>query len=254
MADSDSKACRVCGQSLPPSSFYRNKTYADGVGSICRACHNKRCSDRYHLTKVLRPQSPIGICAHCGEEFQRVITNPPRSTTKHCSIECRFWSKVDKSSGPDACWTWTSKARSNDGKGYGAFNSGSGSVRAHRFAWELTNGPIPDGLHVCHECDNPLCCNPAHFFLGTPKDNNADMISKGRQWVVTPEHIERLRAMKIGKPRSPEVREKLRQASLKNAALLSAMNVGRKRSEATKQKLREAWVRRKQRAAELALT
>lgn len=56
----------------------------------------------------------------------------------------------------------------------------SRSFRAHRFAWEITRGPIPDGLHVLHRCDNPPCCNPDHLFLGTHIDNVADMVAKGR--------------------------------------------------------------------------
>lgn len=54
------------------------------------------------------------------------------------------------------------------------------TVLAHRAAWELANGPIPDGMNVLHECDNPPCCDVKHLFLGTIADNNADMRAKGR--------------------------------------------------------------------------
>jgi hypothetical protein len=67
--------------------------------------------------------------------------------------------------------------------GYGVFAPRHATVRAHRYAWELTNGPIPTGLVVAHRCDNTRCVRPDHLFLATQAENLADMRAKGRaEW------------------------------------------------------------------------
>jgi hypothetical protein len=96
------------------------------------------------------------------------------------SVEKRFWAKVHKTEG---CWLRTAR---QERRGYGSFMMDRGSAKwrpvgAHRVAWELTNGPIPDGLCVLHRCDNPSCVRPEHLYLGTNLVNSQDMVSKGRQ-------------------------------------------------------------------------
>lgn len=99
----------------------------------------------------------------------------PRNT------EATFWQKVDRGD-PADCWPWTG------GRwwfGHGRTSVGGVPWRAHRLAWLYTNGRLPRGLDVCHRCDNPPCCNPAHLFLGDQAANNADCRAKGRaRWLT----------------------------------------------------------------------
>ena len=92
-------------------------------------------------------------------------------------IEDRFWKFVDKTDG--GCWLWTGATV----RGYGRVSYQRRSSLAHRVAWLLLRGTIPEGIDVCHNCpggDNPLCVNPAHMFLGDRKDNMQDAARKGR--------------------------------------------------------------------------
>lgn len=95
----------------------------------------------------------------------------------------RFWSHVNVGSS-DECWEWNGQIATT---GYGAFAiPRKGSARsfhpigAHRFSYELTYGPIPEGMCVLHSCDNRKCVNPSHLRIGTKGDNNRDTVSHGR--------------------------------------------------------------------------
>lgn len=98
----------------------------------------------------------------------------------------RFWSKVDRR-GADECWPWTGTiakgSRVNIKYGQFGLNKTAGgckTYRAHRFAWLLANGAVPQDMNVLHRCDNPRCCNPGHLFIGTQRDNIEDQLEKGR--------------------------------------------------------------------------
>lgn len=139
-----------------------------------------------------KPKRIRGWCAAHHSRWLRhgSLEKPSRARAgllRRLPLEPRFWSKVDKSGD---CWEWTGYVYPS---GYGDFwHSDMGSVRAHRFAWQLEKGPIPEGLSVLHRCDNRRCVRVAHLFLGTALDNSLDMVRKGRaprmrhgRWTMT---------------------------------------------------------------------
>lgn len=105
------------------------------------------------------------------------VTNPEQ-------VSERYWTKVDRSAGPDACWPWNSSLTR---RGYGLFSmrgpQGSQHYLAHRVAFLLEFGHMPpeSAPFLMHTCDNPRCVNPRHLRPGTHQDNMTDMASKGRK-------------------------------------------------------------------------
>lgn len=180
-----------CGQPVYKDTHYRIPKFLKG--------HNRR-KKRMDRT-----------CPVCGKSFTRRFAEVTKTKSNCCSKPCRkiflqtnadrktaerFWAKVDKSG---ECWIWTGGIFPD--RGYGAFSIHSKNRPAHRIAWELTYGPIPDGLYACHHCDNRICVRPDHLFLGTATDNNRDMIAKGRNKRhlapygkrITPEQVKAIR-------------------------------------------------------------
>lgn len=123
------------------------------------------------------------MCRKCGI-LKKVIATRKVAKGNFCSRECKdsammskelFFACVDIAE--NGCWEWN---KTRCAKGYGKVNINKKQIRASRHAMILTHGSIPDGMIVCHKCDNPPCVNPDHLFFGTNQDNTDDMIAKGR--------------------------------------------------------------------------
>jgi len=125
----------------------------------------------------------VGDCTRSGKivrgcctiHYQRLWLQGRTELLRLPSASERFAAKLARR--PSGCLEWTG---AHQPFGYGHMWFNGAVVGTHRIAWVLANGPIPDGLQVCHTCDNPPCCEPTHLWLGTTQENTADMVAKGR--------------------------------------------------------------------------
>jgi hypothetical protein len=119
----------------------------------------------------------VNITLTTGRTFDWQSGKLDWSDEKRAAIFRRFWAKVNRADAK-ACWLWKGQRGTH---GYGMFGLGRQVVRAHRFAWMASRGPIPAGQEVCHRCDVKLCVNPAHLFVGSHRANHLDAVCKGRK-------------------------------------------------------------------------
>lgn len=114
---------------------------------------------------VYEGEFPI-TCGECGEGKRQ---------TPNGNTPAKFWARVDRSHGPEACWVWTGVRSSS---GYGRTSLNGKQIPAHRLAVLFVRGEVADGRDLMHSCDNPVCCNPAHLSWGTRAENMHDAVRK----------------------------------------------------------------------------
>lgn len=185
--------CHVCGKEFVRKSCIVGK----GWGRYCSVeCRNRRP----------RPCGKAGrVCETCGNDFLVKPCEVKRQCGRFCSRDCYHRSMripVDRQFldrlGPETegdCILWVGNQSVN---GYGLLTSQDKGrkrlVMAHRFAFEMAHGKIPPGMQVLHRCDTPRCVNPFCLFLGTPADNAADKVAKGRQVKGEDSHLAKVTA------------------------------------------------------------
>ena len=144
--------CRTCEETKPRDAFSVHDRSTGRLRADCKACRAARATREYRERRAAQ-----GFI-HEKEWAERFLANLPDA-------------------GPDECWEWMGW-RAPDG--YGRFGVAGDRWRAHRLSFLLHHGDLPSGAFICHRCDNPPCCNPAHLYAGGPATNVQDMVERNR--------------------------------------------------------------------------
>lgn len=176
------KKCCRCKENKEENAFSKAQ-------KVCKACYAE-----WYAKKRSK------ICLEC-----KSLCKGKRHI--YCSNECKIIHNTNKI--PGGCWEWKGKIHSS---GYAVtkdYDNKNSNIQVHRLSYSIFKGKIPEGLCVCHSCDNRKCCNPKHLWLGTHKDNNQDCLKKGRNSGGQPPG-EKNPASRLNEKQVKEIRELLK--------------------------------------------
>ena len=155
-------------------------------------------------------------------------------------MDTKFWNLVDTGNIGE-CWKYLASPSQRYGKYSKKIDGKWKLLGAHRYAWEQYFGEIPEGLFVCHHCDNPFCCNPYHLFIGTGSDNQLDSVRKGRdaKYNIVPQLGEKHHSAKLTEEQVIELRERYATGGVTQFQLADEYGIAQQ--NISKAILRKSW-------------